>query len=194
LDHFIGFIRVYEVPAPAKNALHGTYQPSAGPEFFEKIQSALGELPFIVDNLGSITSEVEALREQFSLPGSRVLEFEWDPTINALPATLKPSCSLWVVYTSTHDNDTVMGWYRGLKLEEHSQSFNWDMIQAAYSSSAILAIIPMQDILGLGSNARMNYPGKKQGNWKWRMQAGCLTEVLASRLFAMAHEKSRLTI
>jgi 4-alpha-glucanotransferase len=173
LDHFIGFIRVYEIPFSSTTALHGEYCSSAGVDFFETIKRSLGSLPFIVDDLGRVTPEVKTLRDSFNLPGSWVLHFS--------PAADCPeNC---VVYTATHDTNTTVGW-------KH-EGTNWILIEQAFASKAKIAMILMQDILGLDSSARMNFPGKKLGNWAWRMNPGGLSKSLMQKLHDLAKKYYR---
>jgi len=181
LDHFRGFEAYWEVPAGETTAINGRWVKGPGAELFRAIRSALqiDRLPIIAEDLGVITAEVVALREQFELPGMKVLQFAFgggrlrymDP-----PYRYERNC---VVYTGTHDNDTTLGWFRRSALPgerelalrytgSDGKEFHWDFIRLALSSVADTAIVPMQDILGLDSDARMNYPGRDFGNWAWR--------------------------
>jgi 4-alpha-glucanotransferase len=191
LDHFIGFIRTYEVPAEAKTAVIGKYQAGGGASFFEAVRKTLGPVSFIGDDLGAITSEVVALLDQFQIPGTRVLQFEFGSRLeNSPPSEPRPKAS--VVYTGTHDNDTTKGWYEKLpntqrealqkQLIVNDREIVWAMIREAQSSPADTVIIPAQDLLDLGSEARMNVPGRAKGSWQWRLKEGALTRVLAQRL------------
>jgi len=174
LDHFIGFVRTYEVSAQAKTAVNGQYQPGGGASFFEAARKALGSLPFIADDLGAMTPEVVALLDQLQIPGTRVLQFEFGSMLknNSNPPALHPVKS--VVYTGTHDNDTTTGWYAKLpaaqrkvlqrKLGVDDREIVWAMIRQALASQADTAIVPAQDLLELGSEARMNFPGIAKGN------------------------------
>jgi 4-alpha-glucanotransferase len=201
LDHFIGFVRTYEVSAQAKTALNGKYQPGGGAAFFNNVRETLGPLPFIADDLGDTTREVVALLNQFEIPGNRVLQFEFgsDLQSNSQPAAQHPLKT--VVYTGTHDNDTTAGWYDKLpgwqrqslekKLGTNGQQIVWAMIRAALASPADTAILLAQDILGLGTEARMNLPGTAKGNWNWRLKDGVLTQKLAQRLRALTIELGR---
>ena len=192
LDHFIGFVRTYEVPAHAKTAEDRHYQPGGGAAFFEAARGALGVLPFIADDLGATTPEVVNLLDHFEIPGTRVLQFEYGAHPEANPVLPEPHPAKSVVYTGTHDNDTTEGWYRKLpyahrkalreRLGANDGEVTWAMIQAAMGSEADTAIVPAQDLLELGSDARMNFPGIAEGNWQWRLQDGALTEKLAHRL------------
>lgn len=202
LDHFIGFVRFYEISAQAKTAENGQYQPGPGSPFFEAIRKALGLLPFIADDLGVVTPQVVALMEQFQIPGTHVLQFELvaKPGTNSLPS--KPHLVKSVVYTGTHDNDTTKGWYQNLssaeqnslqkKLGVNEQGIVWAMIREAFASVADTAIIPVQDLLDFGSEARMNFPGIAKGNWQWRLKDGALSQELAQRLRSITISNGRL--
>jgi 4-alpha-glucanotransferase len=206
LDHFRGFEKYWEVPAKDITALNGRWVPGPGAELFQAVQNALGTLPIIAEDLGVITPEVDALREQFGFPGMRVLQFTFgsDPKADDYrPHNYPRNC---VVYTGTHDNNTTIGWFRGEDVKDSTQSkkererekqaalkylgtdgheINWDFIRLALMSPADTAIIPMQDILGLGSEARMNLPGRAEGNWCWRFVPDMLTEEIKARLKKM---------
>jgi 4-alpha-glucanotransferase len=202
LDHFIGFVRTYEVSAQAKTALKGKYLPGGGAAFFKAIREALGPLPFIADDLGDTTPEVVALLDQFQIPGTRVLQFEFGSELQNDSNPPAPHPLETVVYTGTHDNDTTAGWYKNLSSTQHevlqqmlgakNGEIVWAMIRAALASKANTAIIPAQDLLELGSEARMNLPGIAKGNWGWRLQADVLTEKLAQRLRSLTMEYGRL--
>ena len=202
LDHFIGFVRTYEVSAQARTAVKGEYQPGGGASFFQAVRASLGSLPLIADDLGATSPEVVALLDQFQIPGTRVLQFEFGSELpaNSDPPTPHPLTT--VVYTGTHDNDTTAGWYRKLpgmqrkalqkKLGATNREIVWAMIRAALASPANTAIIPAQDLLELGSEARMNFPGIAKGNWGWRLKDGALTRELAQRLRCLTVEYGRL--
>ena len=202
LDHFIGFVRTYEVSAQAKTALKGKYLPGGGAAFFKAIREALGPLPFIADDLGDTTPEVVALLDQFQIPGTRVLQFEFGSELQNDSNPPAPHPLETVVYTGTHDNDTTAGWYKNLSSTQHevlqqmlgakNGEIVWAMIRAALASKANTAIIPAQDLLELRSEARMNLPGIAKGNWGWRLQAGVLNEKLANRLRSLTMEYGRL--
>lgn len=203
LDHFRGFEKYWEIPAADTTALNGRWVTGPGAKFFEAVQKALGRLPIIAEDLGVITSEVETLREQFGFPGMRVLQFAFgkDPKAKDYrPDKYPRDC---VVYTGTHDNNTTIGWFRAEDTKDNTQTreerqmekqlalsylgtdgheINWDFIRLAMMSAADTAIIPMQDILGLGSEARMNLPGRTKGNWAWRFVPDMLTEDVTTRL------------
>jgi 4-alpha-glucanotransferase len=180
IDHFRGFEAAWHVPAGAATAASGQWIPGPGADFLEKVESALDGLPLLAEDLGVITPAVTALRDQFHLPGMRVLQFAFngDPNNPHLPRHCVHNS---VVYTGTHDNDTTRGWYDGLTEHERGHLWNylqsppgeaaevpWEMIRLASSSAAALAITPYQDLLGLASSARMNIPGRAEGQWRWR--------------------------
>jgi 4-alpha-glucanotransferase len=207
LDHFIGFVRYWEVPSREQTALRGRFLPGPGADFFERLRSGLGGLPLIAEDLGLVTAEVTALREQFELPGMRVLQFafgENEPNNPHLPHQHPRAC---VVYTGTHDNDTLVGWARGpggrLRPEARralaylgrkvrgGEPVHWALIRLAYLSPASLAVLPVQDPLGLGRRARMNLPGTPSGNWRWRLGEDALTPALAERLRSLSLQYGR---
>ena len=175
LDHFIGFVRTYEVSAQAKTALKGKYLPGGGAAFFKGIHKVLGPLAFIADDLGDTTPEVVALLNQFQIPGTRVLQFEFGSNLQNSSNPPAPHPLETVVYTGTHDNDTTAGWFENLTsaqreilqqlLRAKEGGIVWAMIRAALASAANTAIVPAQDLLELGSEARMNLPGIAKGNW-----------------------------
>ena len=177
IDHFRGFSGYWEIPADADTAIHGRWMPGPGAKLFEALESAIGDLPIIAEDLGMITPDVVELRERFNLPGMRILQFAFgeDETHYFLPHHYVPNS---VAYTGTHDNDTSVGWWStatpGEKnfarkyLGSDSQGIHWDMIRAISSSEANTVIILMQDVLGLSGDHRMNFPGHHAGNWEWR--------------------------
>jgi len=191
LDHFRGFAGYWEIPAGETTAVNGRWAPGPGAAFFSAVQQALGDLPLIAEDLGEITPDVVALREQFHLPGMKILVFAFgdDARNPFLPHNYTPNC---VVYTGTHDNDTAAGWYQNAPeatrdfarryLARDGHDIAWDLIRAAWSSVAVFALAPMQDLLSLDNRARMNYPSRASGNWQWRMPAGALNEGLRARL------------
>ncbi|MBI2954174.1 MAG: 4-alpha-glucanotransferase [Chloroflexi bacterium] len=192
IDHFRGFEAYWEIPADQPTAVHGRWVKGPGEAFFRNVENSLGQkLPIIVEDLGSITPEVEALRRQLGYPGMKVLQFAFgsDASNYYLPHNFGHD---YVVYTGTHDNDTTAGWFAGLGQAERSavqrylgrdgSDIAWDLIRLALSSVAKTAIVPLQDVLALGSWARMNFPGKAEGNWSWRYAADQLTRSHADRL------------
>lgn len=184
IDHFRGFSQYWEIPAEEETAINGQWLDGPGAHFFETVKTALGELPIIAEDLGVITEDVETLRDQFNLPGMKVLQFAWsDPKNLFLPHNHVPNC---VVYTGTHDNNTSVGWWmeeaddqtkRFLQdyLEREIYEINWTLIRQGMMSCAHTFIMPLQDLIGLDSSARMNTPGKPEGNWTWRMTPDMLS-------------------
>lgn len=208
LDHFIGFSRYWAVPAAEKTAERGRWQPGPGLALFERVRRRLGSTPFIAEDLGEITPEVRRLRDALELPGMRVLQFAFGNDLQAndfLPHAYVRRC---VAYTGTHDNDTFNAWFadpggkdtprsprQAEKERRAAQAYlagpgartlaadaHWEAVRAVYASVANTAIIPMQDVLGLGNEARMNSPGSAEGNWEWRLRARDLGPKLARRL------------
>ena len=208
LDHFIGFHRYWEVPGSEKTAVNGRWCAGPGSPLFQTLAAELGTLPLIAEDLGAVTPEMKALRDEFELPGMRILQFAFGTDTSAndfLPHNYPRNT---VVYTGTHDNDTVVGWFEAREeLASGSESstrspeqvrkeqratlrylgaadgsnIHWDMIRLCLMSVADTAIFPLQDLLGLGSDARMNRPGQAKGNWEWRALAGATTQALAER-------------
>lgn len=192
IDHFRGFAGYWEVPAGEKTAEKGQWVKGPGADFFSAVKDALGELPIIAEDLGEITPDVIELRDQFGLPGMKILQFAFssDASDKFLPHNYKPN---FVVYTGTHDNDTTCGWYRHSASEKERDFFRrylrtdghdpaWGMIDVAFRSVAYLALAPLQDLLSLDSEARMNLPGRADGNWTWRFVPEQMTEYLGARL------------
>lgn len=194
LDHFRGFAGYWEIPAREKTAIKGRWVTGPGKHFFYQLQKDLGDLPILAEDLGVITEDVDDLRETFNLPSMKVLVFAFDDeaTNIFLPHNYTRDC---VVYTGTHDNDTVLGWYKRVEEKERDYArrylardghdISWDLIRAAWSSVAVFALAPMQDFLSLDNTARMNYPSTLGGNWVWRMPAGATNEPLRSRITEM---------
>lgn len=199
LDHFIGFHRYWSVPAGAQSAKEGAYRPGPGAELFESIQKNLGPLPVIAEDLGVVTEEVDALRRTFGFPGMKVLHFSMGPDPRFQPAAFAPDT---VIYTGTHDNDTTRGWLEGAAAEDKQRALQmsegldqdpvWALIALAWRNQAGLAIAPLQDLLGLGAEARMNVPGTATGNWGWRARPSALSDALAQRLRALTQACGRL--
>ncbi len=202
LDHFIGFHHVWAVRASATTAREGRFIESPGHDLLAKVKERRPDLPFIAEDLGMLTREVEELRDRFGLPTMRVLQFAFERDKESSyhqPHTYPRRC---VAYTGTHDNDTAVGWFRSLGegarrvleyLGSDDRDIHWKLIEAVGRSPADLVIFPVQDLLGLGSEARMNRPGVIEGNWRWRLGEGALTETLAARLRALteAHGRAR---
>ncbi len=201
LDHFRGFAQFWEIPASEPTAVHGRWVDGPGDEFFNKLRKELGGLPFFAEDLGVITPDVVALRDGHKIPGMAVLQFAFGDTgAHAyLPHRLDADC---VLYTGTHDNDTTLGWWATLgEKERHAVQAlvgpcddgpNWGLIRLAQSSPANLSVVPLQDVLGLGSEARLNIPSTHAGNYHWRYQAGSLKPELAEKLAALAEVTDRL--
>jgi 4-alpha-glucanotransferase len=202
IDHFRGFAACWEIPGGDKTAERGRWVEAPGRELFTAIREALGELPIIAEDLGVITPDVEKLRDDFGFPGMRILQFAFssDPKNTDLPHNYHQNV---VVYTGTHDNDTTVGWFNSVAgegstrtaeqiecerefclkyLRTDGQRIHWDFIQAVLASVANTAIVPLQDVLGLGSEARMNLPNSTSSNWRWRFRETELTNELASEL------------
>jgi 4-alpha-glucanotransferase len=205
IDHFRGFEAYWEVPASEPTAMKGSWVKAPGYALFKALRAAFkGEMAIIAEDLGVITPEVEALRDQFKLPGMRVLQFAFvaDTTSAFLPHNYIPNC---VAYSGTHDNDTTVGWFKALDDATRAQveayvghrctakSIAWDMARLLMISSADTVVLTMQDLLGLGTEARMNYPGRAEANWAWRCQRADLDPDLAAQLRAMTATYGRLT-
>ena len=202
IDHFRAFASYYSIPYPAENAINGEWVEGPRIKFFEMMEEALGKIDIVAEDLGTLTPDVTELMEQTGYPGMKVLEFAFDSgeENDYLPHKYTENC---VVYTGTHDNDTVMGWLETAKPEDISyarsycqmpddEPFNWGLIRVAYESKADTAIVPMQDILGLGKEARMNIPSTLGGNWVWRLDGAALTDELADKLKTMSEKSGRL--
>ena len=207
VDHFIGFQRYWRIPAAEPTAVAGRWMKGPGADFFEAMKRSLGSLPIIAEDLGAVTPAVFALRDRFAFPGIKILQFAFgnDPyAYTFLPHNFARRA---VVFTGTHDNDTTAGWFwdqgggwstrapeeaekeRAITLRylaTTGDEIHWDMIRMAFASVANLALVPVQDVLGLGSEARMNRPGSATGNWVWRLEADALKAIHAERLAMMA--------
>jgi 4-alpha-glucanotransferase len=184
VDHFRGFVSYWAVPAKHKTALRGRWRPGPGADLFDAVRRELGDLPLIAEDLGRITPPVYRLRDELGLPGMAVLLWAFRGPARS-PHRLQNHVRNEVVYTSIHDTDTVAGFFGG-------RPSPWELIDLAYASPASLAIVPAQDVLGLGSEARMNRPGVARGNWTWRLEPGQLTTELAARLRTLAERTRRL--
>ncbi len=202
LDHFRGFEAYWEIPAGAADARGGRWVPGPGARLFEALERALGKLPLVAENLGVITPPVEELRRRFGFPGMAVLQFAFGTDPQAPGFRPHAYVRDLVAYTGTHDNDTAMGWWRSdgsgdtrtpeevaaerdralRYLAADGREMSWTLVRAALASVAGVALFPAQDLLGLGSEARMNRPSTPTGNWRWRLRGGELTPALASRL------------
>ncbi len=213
LDHFRGFAACWEVPAEDDTAEHGRWAEVPGRELFAAIKNGLGidELPVVAEDLGMITPDVHELRDELGFPGMRVLQFAFGggPHDMHLPHEYPRNV---VACTGTHDNNTVVGWFQHCGSEAATDDerrerenclrylgvdgaqINWDFIRAVQMSVADLAIVPVQDVLGLDASARMNTPGRAEGNWTWRLASGALTDALAARLREMTRTYGRLPV
>ncbi|GAM10932.1 4-alpha-glucanotransferase [Geobacter sp. OR-1] len=201
IDHFRGFESFWEIPAKEKTAVKGRWVAAPGEGLFKALCDSFDSLPLIAEDLGVITPEVERLRDCFGLPGMKVLQFAFDggPGNSYLPHNHRRNC---VVYTGTHDNDTTVGWFSGLSSGQKShvchylrckpEEVVWEMIRAAMSSVARYAVLPLQDLYGLDSGARMNVPGKANGNWSWRVGAQGFTDTMFVRLSDMSKQYNRV--
>ncbi len=200
IDHFRGFIACWAIPAGEKTAINGQWRESPGEALFSTLQHKYPALPLVAEDLGIITPEVEHLRDRLGLPGMKILQFAFDsgPDNPYLPHNLPVHC---IVYTGTHDNDTTLGWWQSLDqpirtetaayLGRSSVNMPWDLIHLAWSSVAQLAICPLQDLLALDGEARMNRPGRADANWGWRYLPGALTSELQQRLGDMTRRFGR---
>jgi len=206
IDHFRGFESYWSVPADSVTARQGAWEPGPGDAIFEAMQDALGNLPIVAENLGVITPAVEALRERHQIPGMIVLQFDVvDEDFDLLRIAENSVC-----YTGTHDNDTTIGWFRGspddirsdLEIKQTRQAalqitggtaetIHTDLIKAAFSTDAKLAIAPLQDYLGLGSEARINTPGTSSNNWRWRVQDEQLNGNVCAQVANMVQASGR---
>jgi 4-alpha-glucanotransferase len=213
LDHFIGFQRYWEIPASEATAVNGRWMKGPGARFFRAARRALGDIPLIAEDLGAITPRVKDLRDRFSFPGIKILQFAFgtDPSApDFLPHNYEHRA---VVYTGTHDNDTTVGWFHekggGASTRSPEQTekerkatlaylgtddardVHWKMIRMAMLSVAETAIFPLGDVLGLGAEGRVNRPGTSSGNWEWRFPHGALTSALAARLSMLTRTYGR---
>ncbi len=212
IDHFRGFAANWEIAASEPTAVKGRWAPGPGRKLFDAARKVLGNLPIIAEDLGVITPDVDALREALGYPGMRILQFAFgdDPKAAAFrPESYPPNCA---VYTGTHDNDTTVGWYNSepgkdstrsaeqIAREQHTvrnylssdgSQIQWDLIALALRSPANTAVYPLQDVLGLGSEARMNVPGRESGNWSWRFRWEQLTKEIEKRLSSLTQESNR---
>jgi 4-alpha-glucanotransferase len=197
IDHFRGFEAYWEVKAGSETAINGKWVKAPGKKLFKTVQKELGDIPIIAEDLGIITKEVEELRDEFNFPGMKILQFAFDVKesggINSnnlyLPHNHQRNA---VVYTGTHDNDTTLGWYQGLSEQEQEtvqrylgqsdENIVWGMIRVAMRSVCALSIVPLQDVLNLGSEARMNTPSTTGGNWGWRYDPADLSQEIIDML------------
>ena len=199
VDHFRGFVSYWSVPAKARHALSGHWKRGPGRAVFDAAAAELGELALIAEDLGVITPAVERLRDGLGYPGMVIMQYHFDPDPHS-PHNLANHREHQVVYTGTHDHDTLRGWYVSLPHDRRERvdaqigpgpDPHWRLIKLAFSSRAVIAMVQTQDVLGLGSEARMNLPGTATGSWKWRMREGALTTDLARRLRAAGEAAGR---
>jgi 4-alpha-glucanotransferase len=204
IDHFRGFQAYWAVKQGETTAMNGEWIEAPGEAFFKLLNDKLGKLPILAEDLGVITPEVEALRDKFEFPGMKILQFAFgsDSGNGFLPFNYPRNC---VVYTGTHDNDTTVGWFYQLSDYERenllryvgcisSDGIHWDAIRLAMASVANQAIIPFQDLLGLGGDARMNFPGKAEGNWEWRYRSEAVNKEIGDRLKTLTETFGRAPI
>jgi 4-alpha-glucanotransferase len=205
IDHFRGFVAYWAVPAAARTARGGHWRRGPGRAPFLAMERELGPLPLVAEDLGVITPAVGRLRHELGLPGMLVIQFGLDPDDPASPHRLANHTRDRVVYAGTHDTDTIRGWLASLPLDQRKfveseldklgfaeRESWWSLIRLTFSSPAFLAMIQAQDVLGLGSEARMNAPGQAQGSWRWQMKRGALTPALARRLREITEASDRL--
>lgn len=202
IDHFRAFDTYYAIPYPAENAINGEWKQGPGIDFFNVLKAELGDIPIVAEDLGELFDSVKELLKESGYPGMKVLEFAFgDGNDNDfLPHNYTENC---VVYTGTHDNDTIVGWLNSAPEHEinhareycqigYDDEFVWSIIETAYASCANYAIVQMQDILGLGTEARINIPSTLGGNWTWRVDPTMLTKEISNRLYLLADRYSRL--
>jgi 4-alpha-glucanotransferase len=206
IDHFRGLVAYWAVPADARTAAGGRWRRGPGAALFRALEDSLGRLPLVAEDLGVVTPPVERLRDELGLPGMLVVQFGFDPHDRHSPHRLPNHDENRIVYTGTHDNDTALGWYASLDADRRSDVDAaleqagvavpgepwWGLVRYAFSSRARVAMIQAQDVLGLGSEARMNVPGSTSASWRWRMDDGALTPQLAERLREATAEAGRL--
>ena len=205
IDHFRGFVSYWAVPEGARVARGGSWKRGPGRAVFDAVSRSLGEVGLVAEDLGVITPAVTALRESLGFPGMVVLQFGFDPSAGGSPHAFENHVEDRVVYTGTHDHDTASGGYSGLSVQLREfvdSAFDrygvvdrdpwWSLIRLALKSPARVAMVQAQDVLGLGSEARMNDPARAGGSWRWRMEAGALTPALARRLREATEETGRL--
>lgn len=204
IDHFRGFQAYWEVPQGETTAMNGQWVEAPGEKFFEVLKQELGSLPIIAEDLGLITPEVLELRDKFEFPGMKILHFAFGggPDNPYLPFNIDRNC---VIYTGTHDNNTTIGWFNQIPDYERENvlrylgcvsgdGIHWDLIRLALSSVANLAIIPMQDLLGLGEESQMNIPSTAEGNWNWRYRSDGITDSLRDRFKSLTYTYGRTPI
>jgi 4-alpha-glucanotransferase len=201
LDHFRGFASYWEVAAKATTAVHGRWMQGPGRPFFDALREALGDLPLVAEDLGEITPDVVVLRDELGIPGMAILHFAFSPEPRStfIPYALDRNM---VIYTGTHDNNTTVGWYLEDASEEEKElvrryttgsggEVHWDLIRLALASVADTAIVPHQDLAGLGADCRMNVPAVGEGNWRFRITPQMLSEGIQARLWDMVETYGR---
>jgi len=204
IDHFRGFAAYWQIPSRQKTAVHGRWIKVPGQDFFKTFKKAFPKLPVIAEDVGYITPDVIKLRDQFKLPGTKILQFAFDGKKHNpdLPHNYSKNC---VVYTGTHDNNTILGWYKKeltqkqkdqiaqyVKKEPLPENIHWMMVELALNSTAKIAITPLQDILGLGEEARMNKPATAKNNWDWRVQKKYCNEDISNKLLTSTKMSKRI--
>ena len=202
LDHFRGFAQYWEVPADANTAVNGRWCPGPGRALFDALKDALGDLPLVAEDLGEITPDVVALRKELGLPGMAILHFAFSPEPRStfIPYALEPDL---VVYTGTHDNNTTVGWFLEDATEEERElvrrytggsdrEIHWDLIKLALAAVSDMAVVPHQDLAGLGSDCRFNTPSVGQGNWQFRITPPMLAEGIQARLYDLIEVFGRM--
>ena len=204
IDHFRAFAGYYAIPYGEKTAKNGSWREGPGMKFFAAVERAIGKQPIIAEDLGHITDDVRRLLKETGFPGMKVLQFAFDRRddsgVEYLPHNYMEHC---VAYTGTHDNDTILGWFNEANEEdtsfakeylhiENEEEMNWDMMDAVWGSKAELAIVTAQDLLGLGSEARMNEPSTVGKNWQWRARSGVFTKELAKKIYKRMEKYERL--
>lgn len=203
IDHFRGFRAYWSVPEGEQTAVNGRWIEAPGPDLFQTVRNELGTLPIMAEDLGVITPDVDALRDQFEFPGMKVLQFAFDGGDDNPFLPKNYPTSNCVVYTGTHDNDTTVGWFNSLSHDAQDRvrhylggispsGIHWDLIRYGHSSTANQSIIPLQDILGLGTEHRMNFPSKPDGNWAWRYRPDALVPILGDRLRTLTETFGRI--
>jgi 4-alpha-glucanotransferase len=205
LDHFRGFVAYWEIPAEEETAINGKWVEAPAYEFFETMLKQFPDAKFIAEDLGLITQDVREVIQHFQFPSMKILQFAFGsdmPTNPYIPHNYERNC---IVYTGTHDNNTIQGWYHNETDEEirkrvaeflghpvNPEVIHWEMIRIAFGSVGVMTVIPMQDVLGLGEEARMNFPQKTQGNWLWRLKPDQVTHEIVDRLSHLTSFYNRL--
>ncbi len=204
IDHFRGFESYWKIPASEETAINGKWVKGPGKQFFKAMQPAIEEIEIIAEDLGTITPEVQSLREGLGFPGMKVLLFAFDSDSKNLYLPHNFENSNFVVYTGTHDNSTAVGWFMDPTVSQWAKDrakryansdgsrIHWDLIRLAYSSVARIAMVPMQDVLGFGDDCRMNTPSMRDGNWRWRLSRRFLTLEVAGALLSEADFYNRI--